>query len=132
MRNLVRSTSSFPLHSPAALQVTFWWDRGVLVGERIGMCICPNDVIAHSISITVCPECLMMPGQALRGITTHRRLPLLGVHFQDWKKQWSRSERALLMAHNGERPRGTSDPVPTCPADTTAFQLNASGFLCTR
>ena len=110
-------------------QVNLSWARGTLVAERHGICICPNDLIAHATALTVCTECLMMPGHALRGVMTHRRLPALGFHFQDWKKVWSRNEYALLRAHNGVRPVSVVDPVPNCVA-SSAFRLAPEGFAC--
>ena len=125
------SSSAAHLQISLALQVNLSWRHGGLFAERHGICICPNDVIAHSIALTVCPECLMLPGQALRGIVTHRHLQALGFHFQDWKKQWAKSEKALFSAHDGStRPASVVDPVPKCRESRQDFGLRPSGFTC--
>ena len=72
-----------------------------MIGERRGVCICPNDVISHSVGLTVCHQCLMMPGHVLRSVITHRRLEVLGVHLQEWKKYWRINESKIMYANEG-------------------------------
>ena len=123
---------SYPTIGHYGANTSFTWSRGTMIGERRGVCICPNDVISHSVGLTVCHQCLMMPGHVLRSVITHRRLEVLGVHLQEWKKYWRITESKIMYANEGRRPQEVKDPAPNCVdlGTTSGFFIGPGGFTC--
>ena len=118
--------------------VNFTWRGGALLAERRGPCVCPRDSIPQ-FGITVCPECLDRPGEVLPGVPTHRRLEVLAVHFQAWKKRWRSAMRGRGGGGGGGRGGGAAaagggadgveTPWPVCQGGG-AFTLRPAGFRC--
>ena len=103
-------------------EVSGLWRPGKLVGVRTGPCLCPNDtasMMIASLSSTVlsgCTACLREQGTVHSELTVHRRVELLGLHFQDWKKRW------------GQLEHGGSAGMAACGASD--FRLTPEGFQC--
>ena len=103
----------------AHAKLGLWWRDGRLITERFGPCYCPNDVIPQY-SITACEQCLDNPGRLFKGVVTHRRLEVLGLHFQSWKRRFSLARAAR-----------NASVVPICDEPTRyVFSIGPRGFKC--
>ena len=97
------------------------WERGRLVAERVGACMCPQDTF--QIGLTVCAQCLQHPGRIFKGQRIEVRLEALGFHFQQWKTGWN--ETATACVDRGRRTRrGWRQATPR------AYRLTPEGFTC--
>ena len=61
-----------------------------------------------------------------------RTVEILGVHFQEWKKIWRRSEEHLIGDGNGTRAPFSEfiDPVPPCALGADFDLAGRYGFRC--
>ena len=134
--------ATFPTVDSYGANVSFEWRGGKLLAERDGVCVCPDDTVPQ-FGLTVCDQCLAKRGMVLANVRTHRRVEVMGFHFQEWKKRWRRAEYRLLAAHAGSRTSGSlaasAEPppfaAPSCPAADVAssgFHVLAEGFRCGR
>ncbi|KAL3927048.1 MAG: hypothetical protein SGPRY_003005, partial [Prymnesium sp.] len=95
------------------------WQRGTLIAERRGQCICSKDVVPQ-FGITDCPECMRSnaTGRKRPLPVTHRRFEAFAFHFQvslperelcsltnidpqglhaqEWKKRWRKMSYVQL------------------------------------
>jgi hypothetical protein len=102
------------------------WRTGVLVGQRTGPCLCPNDTAFTPIAglssavLSGCTACLRQQGAVRVEVTVHRNVELLGLHFQDWKKRWAAgsARRDARGGLGGDGCRGAD------------FDLGPDGFRC--
>ena len=116
-------------HLDTDAAVNFTWRRGRLVGERAGPCLCPRDTrlvvsgFANAPGLLSCAECLRRPGRAgatvLHDVPLHRRVELLGVHFQKWKRRpgWS-----------DEQPDDGTAPAPAERCAAPELLVSAAGI----
>eukprot|EP00966_Prymnesium_polylepis_P209105 4844184-Prymnesium_polylepis.1 len=109
------------------------WRGGLLVGERTGPCLCPNDTMhtpIAALSSTVlsgCTACLRQQGAAHAALTVHRSVELLGLHFQTWKKRWAEEAERAGGGGGGVAPAVSLTPGGS-PCGGGDFDLVAAGF----
>ena len=92
---IIVSGATFPMIDSFGANVTIEWAAGRLVAQRDGVCVCPDDAIPQ-FGLTVCDECLAKRGSVRTDVMLHRRLEILGFHFQEWKKRWRKREYLKL------------------------------------
>jgi hypothetical protein len=71
----------------------------------------------------VCDECLAKRGSVRTDVMLHRRLEILGFHFQEWKKRWQDGRTHVDHAARYDNFRLTQDgirPLLTTPPDAFA------------
>jgi hypothetical protein len=95
------------------------WSRGALIAERDGPCVCSAQT--WDLDLGSCAECLTQPDQVHQSIRVHRRVEVLGFHFQVFKMHWrAKSTRKSLAEY-----------VPLCAPNVSRFDVDlASGFRC--
>ena len=119
-----RKWGHYPTISSFGALATFSWSRsahgGTLLAERRGACICSAQVW-DNVDLASCPICLRRPGRVYPKVTVHRRLKVLGFHFQVWKSLWRSTDGEQLVSR-----------VPQCAdANISAFELDYErGFRC--
>lgn len=145
---IIVSGATFPMIDSFGANVTIEWAAGRLVAQRDGVCVCPDDAIPQ-FGLTVCDECLAKRGSVRTDVMLHRRLEILGFHFQEWKKRWRKREylkvRQVALGLGGS---SRSVPVsqrnrtlaalplaalPSCSTERIAavgFHVVARGFRC--
>ena len=132
---IIINGASFPMVDSFGANVSFEWTQGKLVAQRDGVCVCPDDVIPQ-FGLTVCDECLAKRGSIRAGIMLHRRVEILGFHFQEWKKRWRKREiiRLTHAAANGQLEYSRVPLAsPSCSSErvaSTGFYLVPRGFRC--
>lgn len=123
----------FPTVDSFGANVSFKWADGKLVATRAGVCLCPDDSIPQ-FGLTFCDRCLAQRGSVLRDVITHRRVEILGFHFQEWKKRWRKKEIAMLTERAGVRDAAQPFAAPSCSVangdGTAGFHMNSQGFRC--
>jgi hypothetical protein len=145
---IIVSGATFPMIDSFGANVTIEWTAGRLVAQRDGVCVCPDDAIPQ-FGLTVCDECLAKRGSVRTDVMLHRRLEILGFHFQEWKKRWRKREYLKLRQVAlglGSSSRGVPvsqrnrtlvalplAALPSCSAERIAamgFHVVARGFRC--
>lgn len=141
---IIVSGTTYPMLDSFGANVSFDWSDGRLLAQRDGVCVCPDDAIPQ-FGLTVCDECLAKRGSVRSGIVLHRRLEILGFHFQEWKKRWRKREIQKLQkqwqmgagaaAQSHMATNQPPDAMPSCAAAREApsgFHVVARGFRCGR
>ena len=83
---IVSQGRSYPTIDSYNARVNITWRGGLLVAEREGPCVCPQDVVPQ-FALSTCAQCLFSPGAVLSGSRTRRRVDAVGFHFQGWKRK---------------------------------------------
>ena len=64
----------------------------------------------------MCHECVKGgPGAVFADVITHRKLEVLALHFQTWKKHWRRNAFDVMSESNGTWPDARPTPRRSAP-----------------
>ena len=131
---IFRRHSRHILVNQMTTHTTATWRRGALLFERRGGCVCADDSAAN-FGVSMCHECVKGgPGAVFADVITHRKLEVLALHFQTWKKHWRRNAFDVMSESNGTWPDALPHPTPQCPAGghrtVLTFVLLHGGFVC--
>eukprot|EP00966_Prymnesium_polylepis_P078672 1823432-Prymnesium_polylepis.1 len=122
-----RKWGHYPTIASFGAVASFTWSRsargGTLLAERRGPCVCSAQVW-DNVDIASCSLCLRKPGRIHAKVTVHRRLEVLGFHFQVWKSLWRSTDGEQVAAHVPRSCAGGS-------ANLSRFEVDYErGFRC--
>ena len=127
----------YPTIDAHAAVINFRWRNGSLEAKRIGPCYCPKDVIPQQMALSACEQCISQPGRLISSVITHRRLEVLALHFQSWKKAfqtggfWKKGAWIRFASRRNASATVTSvEPTQCVISAEYGFSLGRNGFRC--